>query len=76
MHSVASRRTARMDKSSIPASPCWYLCPGLMVSTLPYQPNINSHDTNVGYILHNRLIALLQNAVCVLLTQLGKFLVT
>lgn len=50
--------------------------PGLMVSTSPYQLNISIHDTNVGYILRNRLIALRQNAVCVLLTHLGKCLVT
>lgn len=50
--------------------------PGLIVSTAPYQPNISIHDTNVDYVLHNRLIALLQNAVCALLTHLGKFLVT
>lgn len=50
--------------------------PGLMVSTAPCQPNITIRDTNVGYILLNRLIALLQNAVCILLTHLEKFLVT
>lgn len=50
--------------------------PGLMVSTSPCQPNISIRDTNVGYTLLNRLIALLQNAVCVLLTHLGKYLVT
>lgn len=50
--------------------------PGLMISTSPCQPNISIHDTNVGYIPLNRLIALLQNAVCILLTHLGKFLVT
>lgn len=42
----------------------------------PCQPDISIHDTDVGYILFNRLIALLQNAVCILLTHLGKFLVT
>lgn len=50
--------------------------PDLMVSTTPCQPNISIHDTNVDYILHYRLIALIQNALCVLLTHLGKFLVT
>lgn len=48
----------------------------LMVSTTPCQPNISIHDTNVDYIPHYRLIALIQNALCVLLTHLGKFLVT
>lgn len=53
------------------------LCiPGLTVSASPYQPSLSIDNTNVDYILHNRLIALLQNAVCVLLTHFGKFLVT
>lgn len=49
--------------------------PELMLSASPRQPNISIRDTNVGYVLLNRLIALLRNAVCILLTHLGKFLV-
>lgn len=52
------------------------ICP--RADAISISPSAEHHirDTNIGYVLLNRLIALLQNAVCDLLTHLGKFLVT